>query len=86
MYVNVNVAVIQETTLSGGRHTRLLSGHTVMATDVKTARFGGVDLLWEESELYELEEAKARGPSVITFELVLMKHYYLSYMQGDWCP
>ena len=41
-----------------------------MATDVKQPRFSGVALLWEESELYESEEAKARGPNVITFELM----------------
>ena len=32
--------------------------------------WGGVALLWEESELYELEEAKAWRPNVITFKLM----------------
>ena len=53
----------------GGLHARLSPGYAVMVTDVKPARFDGVTLLWEESELYQLEQAKARGPKVISFEI-----------------
>ena len=82
--MNTNIAVVQETKLSEGKHTRLSSGYAVMATDVKSARFGGVALLWEESELYELEEAKARGPNVISFEIVTGTDRY--YVVGCYIP
>ena len=40
--------------------------------------------LWEESKLYELEEAKARGPNVITFELMTGSDRY--YVVGCYIP
>ena len=82
--MHVNIVVVQEAKLLGGRHTRLLSGYTFMATDMKTARFGGVALLWEESKLYELEEAKARGWNVISFKIVTCTDRY--YVVGCYIP
>ena len=82
--MHTHIVVVQGVKLSGRKHTRLLSGYAVMATDVKQARFGGVALLWEESELYELEEAKARGPNVITFELMTGTDRY--YVVGCYIP
>ena len=55
-----------------------------MAKYLKSARLGGVALLWEESELYELEETKARGPNVITFELMMGTDRY--YVVGRYIP
>ena len=76
--MNVNIAVVQEEKLLGGMHNRLLLGYAVMVIDVRNTRFGGFAFLWEESELYELEEAKARGPNVVSFKIQIgTYHYYV---------
>ena len=82
--MHTNIAVVQKVKLSGGKHTRLSSEYADMAIDVKQARIGGFALLWEESELYKLEEAKARGPNVITFELMTGSDRY--YVVGCYIP
>ena len=65
--MNVNISAVQEAKLSGGMHTWLLSGYAVMVTDVRNTQFGGVVLLWEGTGLFELKEAKAPGPNIISF-------------------
>ena len=65
-------------------YTRLSLGYTVMATDVHHARFGRVVLLWEGNELYELEEAKARGPNILVFEVAAGTDRY--YVVGCYIP
>ena len=51
---------------------------------VRKARFNGIALLWEKIELYELEEANARGPNVISFEIVTGTDRY--YVVGCYIP
>ena len=62
-------AVVQEAKLLGGMHTYLLMGYAIMTTDVQNTQFGGVAFLWEESKLYKLEEAKARGTNIVSFKI-----------------
>ena len=62
-------AVVQEAKLLGGMHTYLLMGCAIMTTDVQNTQFGGVAFLWEESKLYKLEEAKARGTNIVSFKI-----------------
>ena len=80
----MNIAVVQETKISRGMHTKLSSGYTIMATDVKESRFGGVALMYKKSKLYELEEAKARGPNITTFELATDTDRY--FVVGCYIP
>ena len=59
-------------------YTKRHFGYKIKATDVGDNRFGGVAVLYEESKLYKVEEAKARGPNVMTFEVFTgSKHYFV---------
>ena len=76
--INANIVVLQETKVSLLRYTKRHFGYKIKATDVGDNRFGGVAVLYEESKLYKVEEAKARGPNVMTFEVFTgSKHYFV---------
>ena len=70
--------------ISSGMCTWLLSGYTIMANDVHHARFDGVVLLWEESEICELEGAKVHRPNVMSFEVTKGSDRY--YVVGCYTP
>ena len=82
--MNVNISAVQEAKLSGGMHTWLSSGYAVMATDVRNTQFGGVVLLWEGTGLFELKEAKAREPNIISFKITTGSDGY--YVVGCYIP
>ncbi len=68
--MGVNVAVIQETKVTGGKHTRCTSGYKVLASSAPSWWKGGIALLWKDKQAaFEVEVAKIRTPNVLTFKL-----------------
>ena len=68
--LGVDLALLQETKLTGGIHTRFSSGYTIVASDAPSAHQGGIALCSRESLAYELEETKIWSPNVIAFRLI----------------
>ncbi len=69
--MRADVAVLQKTKVTVGRHTLCTRGYTILATDVPSAQKGGVTLVWEENyPFFEVKVAKILSPNVITFQLV----------------
>ena len=67
----VDIALLQETKLTGGIHTKFSSGYSIFATDAADCRNGGVALVWKDGgEAYEVEEVQTWSPNVISFQLV----------------
>ena len=55
------IVLLQDTKLTGGIYTRSCLGYSILASDAGNTQKGGVALLWKESDLYEVEEAKFSG-------------------------
>ena len=69
--LNVDIAVLQETKVTGGVYTRNTSGYKVFSTNAPSPRQGGVAIAWrDEHPAFEVEEATERAANVLTFELV----------------
>ena len=68
--MDVDIAIIQETKLTGCIYTRFSSGYTVVATDAPSAHQGGIALCVRENDIFEVEETKIWHPNVLSFELV----------------
>ena len=67
--LGTSIGFLQETKLTGGIYTRSCLGYSILASDAGNTHKGGVDLVWKESNLYEVEEAKVWGPNVITCQI-----------------
>ena len=69
---NVDIAVLQETKLTGEAYTRNSSGYFITATDAASSPGqGGIALCWrEDNERFEVEEVRKRGVNVISCQLV----------------
>ena len=80
----VDVAVLQETKLTGGIYTRRSSGYFIAASNAPSARQGGVALCWRGSKLFEIEETQIWGPNVVAFRLLTGKHRL--YVMGCYIP
>ena len=77
--LGVDLALLQETKLTGGVYTRNAFGYRVVASDAPSAQQGGVALVWrEEHPEFEVEEVKIRHPNVLSFEMKTgMTRYYV---------
>ena len=69
--MGVGVAVVQETKVMDGKHTRCTSGYKVIALSTPSWRQGGIALLWkDENAAFKVEVARIRMTNVLTFQLV----------------
>jgi len=68
--LGVDIAVLQETKLTGGVHTRASHGYSIAASNAKSAHQGGIALAWKPHNLYEIAETKFWGPNTLAFQLV----------------
>ena len=68
---DVDIAVLQETKLMGGVHTRNTSGYAIVASKAVSASQGGVALVWKNHGGFEVEETKIVHANVLTFQLVV---------------
>ena len=69
--MGMDIAVLQETKLTGGIYTKQTNGYKVFASDAISAVKGGVALLWvEDHDLFEIESVRFPTPDVLTFKLV----------------
>ena len=67
----MDVAVLQETKIGDPEFaTRSFWGYSILAAAADSERRGGVALLVKESNAFTIENERARGPNVISFELV----------------
>ena len=82
--MGVNIAILQETKVMDGLHTRFSSGYNVIATSAPSVRQGGVALVWKDGDAYEVEETRTWGPNVLAFQLVTGRHRY--YVVGCYIP
>jgi len=84
--LNINIAVVQETKIPDGKHTRFSSGYNVFATNAPSKHQRGVALIWREgrNDLYEVEETRRYGPNVLAFQLVMGADRY--YVIGCYIP
>ena len=82
--VQADIVVLQETKVSLSRYTKRHFGYQIKATNVGDNRFGGVAILYKESKLYEVEEARARGPNVMTFMVYTGSERY--FVVGGYIP
>ena len=82
--MGVGIGVLQETKITNDIYTRSASGYAVVATNVSSARQGGVALIWKEDGGFEVEEATIAHPNVITFQLVTGEERF--YVVGCYVP
>ena len=69
--VGVDVAVLQETKIVDPAFvTRSFEGYSILAAAADSERRGGVALLVKETNAFTIENERARGTNVISFELV----------------
>ena len=69
--LGVDVAVLQETKLTGGIYTRLSSGYSIVATDAPSSHQGGIALAWkDDGDAFEVEATRIWHPHVLSFQLV----------------
>ena len=66
--LDVDIAILQETKVTDGFYPRSAEGYSIVATEAKSNRSGGVALVWREGDKFELEETKVWGTNVISFE------------------
>ena len=81
---SVDLAVLQETKLTGGIYTRRSSDYNIVASEASSDRQGGVALCWKESRLFEVEETKFFGPNVVAFRLLTGRSGF--YVVGCYIP
>ena len=63
--LGVNIALLQETKLTGGIHARFTSGYSAVASDARSAQQGGI--CFRENRASEIEETKVWSPNVLAF-------------------
>ena len=80
----INIAVFQETKLTNDVYTRSSSGYRIVASNAPSAHQGGIALVWQEHQAYELEEYKFYGGNVMTFRLITEAENY--YIIGCYIP
>ena len=69
--VGVHVAVLQETKITGPVFvSRSFEGYSILAAAADSDRRGGVALSVRETDYFTVENEKAVGPNIISFELV----------------
>ena len=58
---NISTGVLQETKLTGGIHTRHISGYNVWETETEIRHWWGVAIVWMDEERWEVEVAQSFG-------------------------
>ena len=82
--LGVDIAVLQETKLTGKKHTRFTSGYHIIASEAESAQKGGIALAWRENhEVFEVEATRVVHANVITLQLVTGDDRY--YVVGCYC-
>ena len=83
--MNVGVALLQETKVTDGKHTRHTSGYDVYCTKAPSSQQGGIALLWDTAhDAFEVEGLVERTANVLTFQLVTGKERY--FIAGCYLP
>jgi exonuclease III len=83
--MGIGVAILQETKVTDGKHTRHTSGYKVYCTKAPSAQQGGIALLWDTAhEAFEVEGLVERTPNVLTFQLVTGRVRY--FIVGCYLP
>ena len=83
--MGVDIAVLQETKLTGGIHTRSSSGYTIVASEAPGKKQGGIALCWkEDNEQFEIEGTKFWNAHVVSFQLVTGVDRF--YVMGCYIP
>ena len=83
--VGVDVAVLQETKITDPEFvTRSFEGYSILAAAADSDRRGGVALLVRENNAFTIENERARGPNVISFELLSGEERW--YVVGCYLP
>ena len=68
---DVDIAVLQETKLTGGVHTRNTSGYGIVASKIISISHGRVALVWRKHGESKVEETQIMHANGLTFQLVV---------------
>ena len=81
----MDIVFAQESKFAEKHHaTKRYGPYNILTAPTQRTNCGGVSLFHRESKLYSLENAKVRGPNIITFELQVSKVRY--YVIGCYFP
>jgi len=65
--LEVDIAVLQETKLAGGIHTRSSSRYKIAASNTTSDHSRWVALCWQKHDIFKIKERKLWGANVLTF-------------------
>ena len=81
----IDIAFVQESKFMDKDHaTKRYGPYDILTAATQRTNCGGVSLFHRDSELYSLENARVRGPNIITFELQVGATRY--YAIGCYLP
>ena len=82
--LRVDVGIFQEMKINDHIYPRTGFGYSVFATDAPSRWCGGVALFWRECDGCTVEEQRAWGPNVLSFQLVTGRGRF--YCIGAYSP
>jgi hypothetical protein len=68
--MSMDFAVLTETKLQDGSHTRYYQGYEIKATNAQSKQQGVISLIWKEVSSHGMESITKHGYNVLRFELV----------------
>ncbi len=74
--MDVDIGIFQETKVTDGIYTRMLSGYSVVASNAGSVHQGGIALFWRPNKSYEVEDWRVRGLNVLLFVIVTEEEQY----------